>query len=115
MPYGTKLTNTIGGPNYLTGDFNGDGVVNTADYTVWRDTKGQLGTEFAHPAADPNHDFVVDDDDYALWATGFGSPNAEAPAAALSNAVPEPTCLAIGALGVACTGVVNRRRPGVDR
>jgi hypothetical protein len=27
----------------LPGDYNGDGVVNAGDYTVWRDT---LGTEF---------------------------------------------------------------------
>jgi len=107
VPYGTKLTNTLGAPNFITGDFTGDGLVNAADYTVWRDVKGQLGNEANHPAADPNHDFVVDDADYALWGQNYGSPSAvEAPAPSIS--VPEPTTLLIAAL--AATIVVGRNK-----
>ncbi len=91
VPYGTKLTTTLGGPNYITGDFNGDGVVNAADYTVWRDTLNQTGTEQNHPAADPNHDFVVDGADYAIWASSFGSPSTPSASLALISSVPEPS------------------------
>lgn len=108
VPYGTKLLTTIGAPNFITGDFNGDGVVNTADYTVWRDTNGQLGSETNHPAADPNHDFVVNDADYALWAQNFGSPNAIA-APSLSTSIPEPASLLIAAVAAAITVGRNKR------
>ncbi len=108
VPYGTKLTTTLGGPNYITGDFNGDGVVNIADYTVWRDTLSQTGTEQNHPAADPNHDFVVDGADYALWAASFGTPSSPSASFATSSAVPEPsTCLLI--LSGLAAGVIRRK------
>lgn len=61
------------------GDFNLDGLVDAADYTVWRDG---LGTTYTQA-------------DYATWASNFGnSPGAlsgasEAPA----PGVPEPTAL----------------------
>ena len=34
-------------PPSLAGDYNGDGVVDAADYTVWRDTFGQTGADLA--------------------------------------------------------------------
>lgn len=89
VPYGTKLLTNIGGPNYLTGDYNGDGVVNAADYTTWRDAEGTVGTESAHPAADHNHDFAVDESDYTLWTAAYGGPNATA-SVSLAETVPEP-------------------------
>lgn len=107
VPYGTKLMNTLGAPNYITGDFNKDGFVDAADYTVWRDTKGQLGSETNHPAADPNHDFAVNDADYALWAQNFGSPNTVA-TPSLSVGVPEPASLLMAAL--AATIFVGRNQ-----
>lgn len=45
------------------GDFNGDGAVDAADYTVWRDTNGST-TDLR---ADANGDGVVDQADYDLW------------------------------------------------
>ena len=98
VPYGTRLTDTIGSPNFRTGDYNGDGVVDAADYTVWRDTEGDLGTEFAHPPADPNHDFVVDGDDYDLWVASFGEPAGAA--SGESSAIPEPGAAVVATLGV---------------
>jgi hypothetical protein len=57
----------------LAGDFNLDGVVDAADYTVWRD--GQ--STDSGPAG------------YALWAGNFG-----AMMAANSTSVPEPSAFA---------------------
>ena len=88
VPYGTILI-TVGSPNFRTGDFNKDGVVDAADYSVWRDTEGDLGTELAHPPADPNHDFVVDGDDYDLWVANYGEPTGAQPTP--GACVPEPT------------------------
>ncbi len=111
VPYGTRLAASIGGPNYITGDANGDGYVNLADYTVWRDTMGTIGSELAHPAADYNHDFRVDALDYAIWKDNFGAPFntvSSMLASASRTAVPEPASLAL--LMTALLSMAVRRR-----
>ena len=53
------------------GDYNGDFVVNEADFDVWRETFGQtvpLGT-----VADGNKDGVIDAADYIVWRDNLGS------------------------------------------
>ena len=53
------------------GDYNGDDVVDTADYTVWRNTLGATVT--AGEGADGNGNGVVDVADYVMWKENFGS------------------------------------------
>lgn len=60
---------SIGEAATLTGDFNSDGFVDAADYTVWRDTLGQSGTDLAADADGSQH---VDAIDYMLWKDHFG-------------------------------------------
>lgn len=55
----------------LDGDFNFDGVVDAADYTVWRDTV-QSTTDLA---ADADLDGVVGTVDRSIWADAYGSPS----------------------------------------
>lgn len=115
VPYGTKLTDTLGSPNYITGDFNGDGYVDAADYTVWRDSKGVVfGTEQDHPAADANHDFVVDDDDYSLWVANYGSPSqaSSSPNVTLfaASSVPEPSTALLVLMLTTTTSIAYRTR-----
>ncbi len=105
VPYGVKLL-TVGGPNYLTGDYNHDGIVDTADYTVWRDTQGTAGSEAAHPAADGNHDFAVNSTDYGIWASVYGSPNASP---ALSESIPEPFALVLAGMTITIATAMRRR------
>ncbi|WP_197528956.1 alkaline phosphatase family protein [Aeoliella mucimassa] len=50
-------------------DYNGDGIVNLADYTIWRDTLGAVG--IGQPA-DGNGDGKVDRADYEVWKQSFG-------------------------------------------
>jgi hypothetical protein len=57
-----------GGP---IGDYNRDGCVDAADYTVWRDTLGL--TVPIYTGADGNGDGVIDQADYLLWRSNFGS------------------------------------------
>ncbi len=97
------------------GDYNGDGVVNAADYTVWRDN---LGTE---PPTAPyvNRDATnldgeeiinhngdgqagVDAADYTVWANNFG-----AVSGAPASSVPEPTAAMLVAFGL--IAVVSKR------
>src|SRR5262249_54914134 len=55
-------------PNPLPGDYNFDGVVDAADYTVWADTKGST-TDLR---ADGTASGVVDQADYDFWKAHFG-------------------------------------------
>jgi hypothetical protein len=63
-----KITNVN---ESLAGDYNFNGIVDTADYTVWRDTRGTTVPAFS--GADGNGDGVVDGADYVTWKTYFGS------------------------------------------
>jgi hypothetical protein len=59
---------TTGAP---MGDYNENGVVDAADYTVWRDRLGQI---IALPNEDPNASpGMVAQDDYDVWKANFGS------------------------------------------
>jgi hypothetical protein len=81
----------------LPGDFNQDGVVDAADYVLWRNTKGQTGVGLP---ADGNGNQIVDQADYDLWRANFGhtsqllvndnSPTGAA-ASRSSDVVPEPS------------------------
>jgi hypothetical protein len=62
--------NLIAAQPHVTGDFNGDGHVDAADYTVWRDAAGAP-------------------QDYALWASAYGS------SGNAGVSVPEPGALAL--------------------
>jgi hypothetical protein len=50
------------------GDYNGNGTVDAADYTVWRDTLGGIDL-----VADGNRDGVIDAGDYDTWKANFGA------------------------------------------
>lgn len=73
----------------ISGDYNGDGTVNAADYSLWRDTLGTVGTGLA---ADGDGDGAVDADDYTVWKNHFGQ-SLNPGSGSASQAVPEPTCL----------------------
>lgn len=74
----------------LSGDFNSDGVVDTADYTKWRDGLGSLYTE----------------SDYTMWKTNFGR---QSGAGALAT-VPEPHSLTVLAAFVVSGLLLHRRQ-----
>ena len=78
------------------GDFNLDGYVNIADYTVWRDSVGS-STNFA---ADANGDDLINSLDYDLWKAHFGEHfNFGNGSGTISN-VPEPSALILLAIAV---------------
>lgn len=52
------------------GDFNRDGVVNAADYTVYRDTLGQIVTPLE--GADADGSGLIDAADRAAWIATYG-------------------------------------------
>ena len=76
------------------GDYNKNGVVDAADYVLWR--KGD-------PAADSNGDLVVDQADYDFWAANFGNGSPGAGSGLTSASVPEPSTLILIAMGMLAT------------
>jgi hypothetical protein len=81
-------------PPFVSGDFDRNGLVNTADYSLWRGTFGSM----SNLAADGNANGIVDAADYVVWREylTLGSGNS------VRVAVPEPliapqmaACLAI--------------------
>ncbi|WP_197531196.1 PQQ-dependent sugar dehydrogenase [Posidoniimonas corsicana] len=91
----------------LAGDFNRDGQVDAADYTVWRDTLGDAGYLLA---ADADLNGVVDQADYAVWRENYGAPSN---ASAGPSAAPEPAAalLALAAVAASCPMTRWGRRP----
>ncbi|CAD7694828.1 unnamed protein product [Ostreobium quekettii] len=59
----------------VEGDYNGDGNVDAADYTVWRDTLNST-TDLA---ADGNGNMVIDQADYDVWRANYGGAGEFAP------------------------------------
>jgi len=90
----------------LVGDYNGNGVVDAADYTVWRDTLGQSGSGLA---ADGDGNGVVDSGDYDVWKTNFGQHAGSGTGASANAAVPEPSTWALLMFGAAGSRLRRRR------
>lgn len=75
-----------------SGDFNGDGFIDAADYTIWRDNENQTGVGLA--GGDGNNDGTVDALDYAIWSQQYAPAVSEGAAA-----IPEPGSLV---MAIAC-------------
>jgi hypothetical protein len=71
----------------LLGDYNHNGMVDAADYIVWRKSIGSTGSGLA---ADGNGDNMVNQLDYDIWRLHFGE-TAGAAASTESQSVPEPS------------------------
>ena len=93
--------------SHCPGDFNGDGTVDIADYTVWRNNLGSADESVL--SFNGYTDGVVDAGDYHLWKANFGNVCASPMMASMTSSVPEPGTLWM--LGAAVTvGVVAARR-----
>jgi hypothetical protein len=76
-------------PTPLIGDFNRDGVVDAADYVVWRN---------ASPGDTlPNDDTpgIVDASDYNDWRSNFGKSGLASAASLGVSPVPEPALMTL--------------------
>ena len=76
---------------FLLGDYNLDGIVDAADYTVWRDTLGQSAMPFS--GADGDGSGVIDQPDYDVWKADFGNTLPPGSAAIASASIQPPDAL----------------------
>jgi len=84
------------------GDFNGDTVVDAADYTLWRDNLGAADETAIGGNGDGQNG--VDLADFGVWKTNFGVGNGSVSGAA----VPEPATFISALLGIGWLLVVRR-------
>jgi hypothetical protein len=87
------------------GDFNGDGQVDAADYAVWRNSLGQVGTGLA---ADANDDGAITAADYSIWKSHFGT-TVGASLSATSAMIPEPAGWFVTVLAASTLAVCRKR------
>ena len=86
LAYSTNaVTLSVGG---ILGDYNKNGIVDAADYVLWRKTISQSGPALA---ADGNNNGTIDPVDFTIWRTNFGTPAAPGSGASLAGTIPEPT------------------------
>ncbi|MGD9633636.1 MAG: LamG-like jellyroll fold domain-containing protein [Pirellulales bacterium] len=104
----------------LQGDYNANGVVDAADYALWRDALNSSKT-LANEGATPGQ---VTGEDYAIWRNNFGKRarihsqlmngvvryDSLAGSASAAARVPEPAAMSMLLLGLSGVAFVRRRR-----
>ncbi|TWT66763.1 Glucan endo-1,3-beta-glucosidase A1 precursor [Posidoniimonas polymericola] len=89
-------------PSELAGDYNNDGAVDAADYTIWRSTTGDQGIGLA---ADGSGNGAVGTSDYQAWRQNYQG----ASTGVAGASVPAPTGAAF-TLVLSVAGLWRRRR-----
>jgi hypothetical protein len=96
--FNTSVVGLIMTTTPLPGDYDHNGVVDTADYSLWQQQFGN--SVAAGSGADGNDNGIVDAADYTVWRDHFGS----GPASGAASSVPEPSAaitLAVGGIMLA--------------
>jgi hypothetical protein len=97
-------------PPESTGDYNGNDVVDAADYVLWRKTLGQA-VAMNGDGADGNRNGTVDLEDYNVWRMNFGRVFAGASSGTASMAtVPEPATSGLLYTALLALGCRTRKR-----
>lgn len=89
-----------------TGDYNGDGVVDAVDYTVWRNNLGDETEDDINNSGDGENG--VDPADYDVWKQNYGDTVPGAGSGGL--AIPEPATIALLAIATALATLRRRKR-----
>jgi hypothetical protein len=94
-------------PPPVAGDYNGDHLVNAADYVIWRDTLGRSVT--AGHGADGSGNGIIDTADYDFWRSKFGNAAGSGSGLGSALATPEPAAVCLVVTGVIFTRLRRRR------
>lgn len=100
---------------YLPGDYNHNGRVDAADYTVWRNTLGPIliagtGADGTGPEGKP--DGIVNRLDYDFWKAHYGARAEEGSGSYSSHNVPEPSSVTLVCFGAAAASCIVFGRRG---
>lgn len=108
LPEGVFLTSalgaTFGAAPGIVGDYNANGVVDAADYLLWRKSLGQNGTGLS---ADGSGNGSIGQEDYDIWAQHFGNTSASGTGALTDGDVAEP--MTLWPLAVSLMAVATQR------
>jgi hypothetical protein len=98
------IVKLIAEPAALAGDYNNNGVVDAADYTLWR--KGSPLQNEGRTSG------VVDQQDYLFWRAQFGEAASPGSSSSLGGGpgVPEPTTVIIFAIAIGICSLQHRQR-----
>jgi hypothetical protein len=100
-----QLSGIVTGSVVTSGDFDGDGDVDGADFIAWQ-TNFPLETGATSAQGDANGDGHVDGADFAVWQSQFGSGPGPG-----TSPVPEPSSVILGSFGIlGLTTFALRRR-----
>jgi len=88
----------------VLGDYNENGVVDTADYTLWRNNLGQPATALKN--RNPLNSGEINQDDYDFWKSRFG---ANSGGGSVAAAIPEPAAWLLGLCGVVSSMLLRRK------
>jgi hypothetical protein len=92
-------------------DYNDNGIVDAADYPIWRKTLGQAVIPIGS-GADGNNDGFVTQADFDLWRAHFGNPFGSGTGSLSTNTVPEPaTGALVSFVALLASFGLRRRRP----
>lgn len=96
-------------PNYSNGDYNNNGLVDAADYALWRNTLGQ--SVKPGMGADGDLSGMVDEGDFAIWKTNLGKAVTGAGSSTAVGAaiVPEPSAFLLMIIAVGSLAAHRRR------
>ena len=94
-------------PAAPTGDYNENGIVDAADYVLWRKTLNQSVT--AGQNADGNANGTIDAPDYDFWRARFGNIVPGSGASLGPSAVPEPSAIVLALLAVGAFAARRKR------
>lgn len=96
---------------YVAGDYNQNGTVDIADYTLWHNSFGSTTTPFF----DGNQNGTVDAADYVVWRNNLGSSFGAGDGNSLASqtlqpiVVPEPAAWLLALIATIATSSVRRR------
>lgn len=105
---GSLINLTVSAAPTNDADFNNDGVIDAADYIVWRKFNGGPGTQ---ATGDANDDGNVNATDYGIWQDTFGepAPGGGGVGGSVGGTVPEPGTLSLVLLAIVGTLCKPRR------
>jgi hypothetical protein len=111
-PFAIDNVRFIGAAAPVAGDYNGDHVVNAADYTVWRDTVCSSGCTDLRANGDTTgaSATAIDSLDFDFWKAHFNGGQGAGAGGLGAAGVPEPSSVALALFAAVGIAIARRRR-----